>query len=108
MLLKVSDITNRYVAANIFPDDSKLFGAVYIGFGQYNAVLQALGSTLVGAALVDAGFDPTGDAYTDNLTCYQFITAVETLISDAVNVVSQNKTAISVTKSLNSLTGKHH
>jgi len=108
MLLKVSDITNRYVAANIYPDDSKLFGAVYIGYGQYNAVLQALGSSLVGEALVSAGFDPTGDAYTDNLTCYQFITAVETLIADAVNIVSQNKTAISVTKDLNALTGKEH
>lgn len=108
MLLKVSDITNRYVSANIFPDNSKLFGAVYIGYGQYNAVLRAASTELVGSALVSAGFDSTGDSYTDNLTCYQFITAIETLISDAVNIVTQNKTAITVTTSLNTITKRKH
>ena len=104
MLLKVSDITNRYVAANLYPDASKLFGAVYIGYSQYIAILQALDTSTVGSALVSAGFDVTGDSYTDNLLCFQFITAIETMIATATNVIIQNKTAISVVNQLNYIT----
>lgn len=104
MLLKVADITNKYVAANLYPDPSKLFGAVYIGYPQYLAVMQAAGTSTVGSALVSAGFDVTGDPYTDNLLCFEFIQAIQTMITTATNVIIQNQTSISVIEQLNYIT----
>jgi hypothetical protein len=103
MLLKVSDISNRMIAANVYPDDAKLFGAVYIGYGQYLTIIQADSFSTVGAALISGGYAVTGDAYTDNLYCYQFIDSIENLISVAENTIIQNQTAILVVSELNSI-----
>jgi hypothetical protein len=108
MLLKISDITNKYVAASLYPDDSKLFGAVYIGYPQYIAILQAPDTSTVGSALVTAGFSITGDSYTDNLSCSDFISAIQTMISTAENTIIQNKTSISIITQLNSITNQNY
>jgi hypothetical protein len=103
MLLKVSDISNKMIAANIFPDETKLFGAVYIGYDQYITIIQADSFSTVGAALVLGGYAITGDAYTDNLYCYQFIDSIENLISVAQKTIIQNQTAIQVVSELNTM-----
>ena len=108
MLLKVSDISNRYIADNIYPDDTKLFGAVYIGYLQYLAIMQASESSTVGNALVSAGFDVTGDVYTDNLLCFEFIETIQALIISSMNAITQNQTAISVTTQLNEISQQQY
>jgi hypothetical protein len=103
MLLKVSDISNRMISANVFPDNAKLFGAVYIGYDQYITIIQANSFSTVGAALISGGYAITGDAYTDNLYCFQFIDSIENLISVAENTIIQNQTAIEVVSELNAI-----
>ncbi len=102
MLLKITDFSNEFSYLGYYPSDDKLFGAAYIGFAQYVAVLKANRTDRVKSALLAAGLASTGIDTIDNITVDQLLTYCSKMIVNAKVAVFNNKTARNIALEINS------
>lgn len=104
MLLKITDLSNEFSYLGYYPSDDKLFGASYIGFGQYVAILKGAKTDKVGNTLVSAGFQLTGLNTVDGLTNEVFLTYVSKTIVNAKVSIFNNRIAIQTALEINNQT----
>lgn len=94
MLLTTSDNANRFAYAGIFPSDDKLFGAAYIGFERYKALLTSNKALKVSEALEVAGLEKTKLPQIDDVIVSDFLYYISRLITNAKIAVANNRVAI--------------
>ena len=105
MLILVSDYGNRLNYHNIYPSDENIFGAHYLGFDQYVAVMKAPRTDTVGDTLTKNGYVSSIDAAMNALTNDDFLKTVTTVIDISNANVAFNKTMIKVFTDANAKIG---
>lgn len=93
MLLKVTDFSNEFSYLGLYPSDDKLFGACYLGFQQFVAVLKGVKTDTVGKTLTNAGLNTTGMNTIDNITNELMLTYCSKMIVNAKVAIFNNKVA---------------
>lgn len=102
-LIKVADLSNRFNFLGIYPSDSNLFGAMYLDFNKYMAILRGQPSTTVGDTLKANNLSTTNDTYTDSLTNANLIEQIASTISNAeaaVRLYIANSSLVDIVNSL--------
>jgi hypothetical protein len=103
MLLKVTDFSNEFSYLGFYPSDDKLFGACYLGFPQFVAVMKGLKTDTVGNTLQNAGLSLTGMNTIDNITNELMLTYCSKMIVNAKVAIYNNRLARSTAIEINSL-----
>jgi GH24 family phage-related lysozyme (muramidase) len=107
MLIKVTDIANRLAVSGYYPSDDKIFGACYIGFSQYIAILKGVKTETVGKTLNSAGFNTTGLTSVDNISNDTMLKYISIIITNAKTAVFNNKIAIDSASQVNTAVKKN-
>lgn len=107
MVLTTSDNANRFAYSGIFPSDEKLFGAAYIGFERYRALLIGNKTISVGASLEASDLNRTFLPQIDNILVSEFLENVSKLITNAKIAVANNRVARTTTELVNQYTKKN-
>lgn len=104
MLLKITDFSNEFSYLGYYPSDDKLFGACYLGFPQYVAVLRGAKFDTVGNTLTQAGLALTGLNTIDNITNEMMLSYCSKMIVNAKVAIYNNKVARDIAIQVNSST----
>lgn len=103
MYLFVVDVANRFSNDGFYPTDEKLFGAAYIGYTRYIALLKSTKTKTVGTVLEEANLKRTQLNEIDDLTVDVFLQYISKMITNAKVAVSNNKIAIELAETSNKL-----
>lgn len=106
MVLTTSDNANRFAYSGIFPSDEKLFGAAYIGFERYRALLTGNKEVTVAVSLESAGLSKTYLSQIDDILVSEFLAYVSRLITNAKIAVANNRVAITTAELVNKYSNK--
>lgn len=93
MLLVTSENANKFAYAGIFPSDEKLFGAAYIGFDRYLALLRGDKTRKVYEVFNAAGVQRTYLPQIDEMQTQEFLVYISRLITNAKIAISNNRIA---------------
>lgn len=104
MLLKVTDFANEFSYLGIYPSDDKIFGACYLGFQQFVAVMKGVKTETVGKTLTDAGLSLTNINTIDNITNDLMLSYCSKMIVNAKVAIYNNRIARQTAIEINSLT----